>query len=282
MPSRCQNAAVADTDVTDLDVASLRVAYDAQMRAIPCPIPTGVQVQWDGPVLRMTGLGRGILLYNSVADLPSAALDALIARQRDWFAACGQAVEWKHHGHDLPADLPQRLVAAGFEPEDLETVVVGLAAAAASAPPLPDGVTLRTVSERADLDRIADLEATVWQSDRGWLAEDLGLEVSSDPDAISIMVAEAAGEVVCAGWIRFGVGCQFASLWGGSTLPAWRGRGIYRSLVAARAALAIARGVPYLQVDASDDSRPILARLGFVTLTTTTPYVFRPARATDG
>jgi hypothetical protein len=29
-------------------------------------------------------------------------------------------------------------------------------------------------------------------------------------------------------------------------------------------------------VDASDDSRPILERLGFVAVTTTTPYVWSP------
>jgi hypothetical protein len=37
------------------------------------------------------------------------------------------------------------------------------------------------------------------------------------------------------------------------------------------------RGARLLQVDASDDSRPILERLGFVAVTTTTPYVWAPA-----
>ncbi|MEB0307171.1 GNAT family N-acetyltransferase, partial [Cryobacterium sp. 10I1] len=60
------------------------------------------------------------------------------------------------------------------------------------------------------------------------------------------------------------------------TLAEWRGRGVYRALVAARAQLAARRGVPYLQVDASDDSLPILLRLGFEAVTTTTPYVWTP------
>ena len=71
-------------------------------------------------------------------------------------------------------------------------------------------------------------------------------------------------------------GTDFAGLWGGSTLPAWRGRGIYRALVARRAQLAVGHGYRFLQVDASDDSRPILERLGFVAVTTTTPYVWTP------
>jgi hypothetical protein len=37
-----------------------------------------------------------------------------------------------------------------------------------------------------------------------------------------------------------------------------------------------ARGVRYLQVDASDDSAPILRRLGFRAVTTTTPYIWTP------
>ena len=68
----------------------------------------------------------------------------------------------------------------------------------------------------------------------------------------------------------------FASLYGGATLPEWRSRGIYRALVAARARLAAARGVRYLLVDASDDSRPILERLGFVVIGTTTPFQWTP------
>jgi GNAT superfamily N-acetyltransferase len=71
-------------------------------------------------------------------------------------------------------------------------------------------------------------------------------------------------------------GTAFATLWGGSTLPAWRGRGIYRALVSHRARLADARGFSLLQVDASDDSRPILERLGLEAITTTTPYVYTP------
>lgn len=62
-------------------------------------------------------------------------------------------------------------------------------------------------------------------------------------------------------------------MWGGSTRPEYRGRGIYRALVARRAQLAVDRGYPILQVDASDDSRPILQRLGLRVIGGTTPYV---------
>src|SRR5205809_992354 len=50
---------------------------------------------------------------------------------------------------------------------------------------------------------------------------------------------------------------------------------------ARRARLAAARGYRYLYVDASPDSQPILARLGFSHLARTTPYVWDPRRADD-
>jgi GNAT superfamily N-acetyltransferase len=267
----------------DLDPVRLRDAYDAQLRAwMPDQLPPGATLVQDGPVRRLSGVDeRGFVTYVSVADLERAQLDVLIARQRDVFAAEGQAVEWKLHGHDEPSDLAERLRVAGFEPEEQETVLIGLAEPLADADPaLPDGIRLRAVTSRADLDRIAAMESAVWDADRSFLATALERELAADPSGTTVVVAEAtSGEVVCAGWIRYIRETAFATLWGGSTLPAWRGQGIYKALVAYRAHLATTRGHQMLQVDASDDSRPILQRCGLVAVTTTTPYVFTPAPA---
>jgi len=46
--------------------------------------------------------------------------------------------------------------------------------------------------------------------------------------------------------------------------------------VAHRATVAAERGYRYLRVDASPESRPILERLGFVAITTVTPYAWTP------
>ena len=104
----------------------------------------------------------------------------------------------------------------------------------------------------------------------------LASEHEVDPDGLAVVVAEADATVVCAAWVRFERGTDFATLWGGATLAEWRRRGIYRATVAYRATLAAARGFQYLETDASDDSRPILEKLGFVAVTTTTPYVWSP------
>jgi GNAT superfamily N-acetyltransferase len=265
------------------DRSELLAAYDAQVRdRVPDPLPKGATVERDGPLVRFLGLGgRGFVVYRDLDGLDGADLDELIARQVRVFERRGESFEWKLHGHDRPDDLPQRLVAAGLEPEETETVVITPVAAIAADVQLPEGVSLREATTRADFARIAGLEQAVW-GDHGqetWLVEMLESERAVDPDAITIVVAEAGATVVCAAWIRFELGTEFATLWGGATLPEWRRRGIYRATVAHRANLAAERGFRYLEVDASDDSRPILERLGFLAVTTTTPYVWSPRAA---
>ncbi|QUX25682.1 GNAT family N-acetyltransferase [Nocardiopsis sp. MT53] len=255
--------------------------YDAHVRALPDPLPAGVTAEHDGPLVRLLGGHRGFVAAPADLRVDGADLDRLIARQRDRFAGLGQAVEWKTHGHDLPADLTGRLRAAGFEPEEEETVMIAPAEDVAAEPVPPEGVVLRRVEERADLERIAAFQGRVWGDDRSWVADDLAAQLAANPRGTVVLVAEAGEEVVCAARLEARPEEGHAGLWGGSTLPEWRGRGIYRATVAERARLAVAMGVRYLQVDASPDSAPILRRLGFTAVTTTTPYVWTPPAA-DG
>ncbi len=267
------------------DPATLLAAYDAQLRAhVPDPLPDGVTVERDGPLVRLFGLDEGgFLTYIDLDEFSGDRLDSLIARQRDLFAERGEQVEWKLHGHDQPADLPRRLRAAGFEPREEESVLIGpVAPLAATMPVLADGVRLREVSARADLDRIARLKEAVWDRPGAWLADSLEREIAVDPQSVTVLTAEVDGELASAGWVRYVTGTAFATLWGGATLPPWRRRGIYKALVVHRARLAAQRGYTHLQVDASNDSRPILERLGFVPVTTTTPYVFNPKTENAG
>lgn len=255
--------------------AALLAAYDDQLRGASesADVPTST----DGPVLRVEYPSRGFVSYRSLEGLDGAELDALIARQRDYFAAKNQPVEWKTRGHDLPTDLPERLTAAGFVPEERETVVIGESADIVErlrGRESVEGVTIRRTEDPQDFARIAAMESTVWNQDWSWLTDDL---VSRHATGMTdIFIADADGEVVSAAWAVYKKNTDFTGLWGGSTLEEWRGKGIYKALVAARAARAAELGYRYLQVDASDDSSPILQRLGFVAVTTTTPYVYTP------
>ncbi len=268
----------------DSDADDLRTRYDSQLRLhLPERLPQGVTVERDGPLLRFAGSSYGgFVSYRDLDGLDGPELDELIARQVDVFAHRVEPFEWKLHEHDSPSDLADRLRAKGFVPEEVETVMIAPIAGPVTSPMLPpDGVTLREVSERSDLERIGALEEAIWHDGRvGQLPDALEEELAVDPDAMAIVVAESDGETLCAGWVLFVAGTDFATLWGGGTLAEWRGRGIYRSIVAYRADLAARRGFRFLQVDASADSRPILQRLGFIAVTTTTPFVWTPPPAT--
>ena len=176
-------------------------------------------------------------------------VEPLVARMRE----LPGHVEWKYYSHDGP-ELRERLVAAGLEPDDEETVVV---ADAASIPPPPDDVELRIVNEE-----FVDLAASVF-GDRFDL-----------PEKAVAVVAVVDGQPVSGGRVDFEEGVEFAGLFGGVTLPEFRGRGLYKATVARRAELARERGHRWLYVDALPTSRPILERLGFVAITTTTPWTF--------
>jgi len=70
-------------------------------------------------------------------------------------------------------------------------------------------------------------------------------------------------------------GTEFVGIWGAATLEAYRGRGIYRALNAARARSAMARGKTLVHSDSSEFSRPILERSGLLKVSTTIPYYWR-------
>ena len=264
--------------MTDDPAALLRL-YDDQLRThVHDREPASVRRDPDGPVVRMTGFGPGgWVMYRDLGGLHGDELDAFIRRQIAYFADRGMAFEWKLHGHDLPADLPDRLVAAGFIPEDRETIVIApIERVSLDAEP-PAGVVVREVASPTDYERIADLEAAVRPDDEthAWI-DSLAEEVATDPVGTRVLLAIADDIAVSAAWIRFPSNTDFGTLWGGATRKEWRSRGIYRSLVARRARLAAEQGRRYLQVDASDDSRPILERLGFIVVGTTTPYTWTP------
>jgi GNAT superfamily N-acetyltransferase len=143
----------------------------------------------------------------------------------------------------------------------------------------PAGVEFRAATTPARVQDILPVLDQVWGGDHRWKADELSAMLGDNERALDIVIAYADGRPVASSWIEYYDARPFATLWGGSTLPDYRGRGIYRHLVRLRAALASKRGVRFLTVDAGDESRPILERLGFKILGMTTPYIWtrRPA-----
>jgi GNAT superfamily N-acetyltransferase len=106
-----------------------------------------------------------------------------------------------------------------------------------------------------------------------------GPALADEERRTAVVVAMAGDKPVSSARITFGPGPDFAGLYSAATRPGWRGRGIYRAIVAYRARLAADRGLAYLRVETTTMSRPILRRLGFEPVTTTTTYVWTPPRA---
>lgn len=245
-------------------------AFDEQIRRHAGPPCQREGVEREDHVVRIIGDGWGGVTWS---DLDASTADAVIAAQVDRFARLARPWEWKHYSYDQPADLPGRLVAAGLTAEPAETLLVAEIADLDVAVPPPVGVQLRPVVDEWGIEAFVRLHTDVFGGDHSAIGEMLLASLSQKLPAHLAVIAWSEGAAVCAGRVELQPGTDFASIWGGGTLPEWRGRGVFRSVVAYRAALASARGFRYLQVDASPDSRPILRRLGFVELATTTPFV---------
>jgi hypothetical protein len=258
--------------------AGLRAAFDEQIRRRTRGDGSGTCAEADGAVVRQVapgGRGWSGVTWSDLAG--PAEADAAIAAQVRYFAALGLPFEWKLYDYDQPSDLGGRLTAAGFVPDEDEAVMVAEVSDVPADVTLPAGVTLREVTTEAEVGLLIGVHERVFGQDESRLHQHLLAQLREAPQGVVMVLAMAGDEPVCAARADFPPGSQFAGLWGGGTLPAWRGRGIYRALTGYRAGLAARRGYRYLNVDASADSEPILRRLGFRCLARTTPCQWTPA-----
>lgn len=244
-----------------MDASAVLALYDAGMRADP-PAETGLITQWAGSVLRRIGVRAFIEHWTFDAD----GADAAVAAEAAHFRRLGQPVEWRVFSHDGPANLGAALAAAGFAPEPAETFLVFDLAEPLHAGPLPAGVTVRRVGDAEGLDDVLAVRAAAFGSGHAALQRELALRLA-DP-ALGLYVAYVAGRPAASARLEAPAGRPFAGLYGGGVRPEFRGAGLYRALVQARADEAARRGVRYLTVDAEETSRPILERMGFEALAT--------------
>lgn len=260
---------------------TLLTAYDEQLRT-EAEMAGAREVVRIGPLWCAIFDHGGFVSYRDLGGASGAAVDELVERTVAHFRDDTDVAsfEWKSRGHDLPADLGARLVAHGLVAEPVETVMIGDASLLAVDVPLADTpqgpVVVRRIepgpSAVDDVTRMLEAQASAFGTGRGPSVESAVRELESG--ASELWIAEVGGRVVCGGRLTPVDGTDFAGIWGGSTLPELRGRGIYRALVAARARSAVERGIRFIHSDCTDMSRPILERSGLRAVTTTTPYVW--------
>ncbi|AKJ15020.1 GCN5 family acetyltransferase [Streptomyces incarnatus] len=256
-----------------MDHSAVLALYDRDVRENAAPDGPAARIERAGAVVRQVTDAQG---WNGVlwSALDAAGADRAIHEQVAYFTGLGRDFEWKLYGHDRPDDLGARLAAAGFRAEPEETLMIGETGRLAVDAEPPEGVRLVRVTDPAGIDLVVDVHEKAFGTDGGRLRHRLLARLAADPGTVVAVVALAGDEPVSAARMELVPGTRFAGLWGGGTVEAWRGRGVYRALVAHRARVAAAHGYRYLQVDASAMSRPILERLGFHALSTTTPYLY--------
>lgn len=250
-------------------------AYDRQLRT-EAETHDADAVSHLGPLWLATFAGgRGFVTYLH-PDGAAERLPELVGGVLDHYRGDPEIaeVEWKTRGHDAIPGLHESLLREGFRPEEQESVMVGRAELLAVDVPLPSGVELRRISAESDVRAMVAMQDAVFGSDSSSRVGAL-LSRLARRDGMELWVAESGGEIVSAGRLDPVPGTDFAGIWGGATLEAWRGRGIYRALTAARARSALAAGKTLIHSDSTGYSRPILERSGLLAVSTTTPYLWR-------
>jgi GNAT superfamily N-acetyltransferase len=264
--------------------ARLLATYDAQLRG-EAETPSAIAVSRLGPLRLVTFVGkRGFVSYKDLDGLYSDALNELVTGAVSHFSSkkgrengAIEIVEWKTRGHDHAPGLHDALTANGFVPDEAESIMIGDASGLAVDVPLPAGVTLRRATSEKDVRAMSAMQDVVFGDPVSEEAADALLSRLSRADGMELWIAEADGEIVTAGRLELVPNSDFAGIWGGATLPQWRGKGIYRALTSARARSALAHGKTLIHSDSTEYSRPILERSGLVAVSTTTPYLWRPA-----
>ena len=249
-------------------------AYDAQLRT-DAETPGAVSVVELGPLRLVTFAGgRGFVTYRDLAGADSATIASWVARTVEHYQADPgiERVEWKTRGHDRAPRLHEALVDHGFQPQEPESIMVGESALLDVDVPLPVSVTLRRIRTEPDVRAMTAVQDVAFGDAVSTHLADAVLHRLAQDDGLELWVAESGGEVVGAGRLEPVEGSDFAGIWGGAVLPAWREQGIYRALTAVRAHAALGLGKTLIHSDSTRYSRPILERSGLVAVSTTTPY----------
>ncbi|MGJ3241322.1 MAG: GNAT family N-acetyltransferase [Anaerolineae bacterium] len=219
----------------------------------------------------------GMVLHS---QLTPATADQAIAQEIAFFADLGYSFEWKHYSYDQPPDLPDRLLHHGFQAGEVEAVLVLPIAVAPEKLLAPITLDIRKATTREHFADVDQVHYAVWKDDPAldhvtptMMTDWFLSRYQQYPDSLSMYVVYVDGQPISYGRVEFLPENPFASIWGGSTLPAYRKRGIYTQLVAQRLQEARARGCQYLTVDARQDtSMPILQKLGFIRIADATAY----------
>jgi GNAT superfamily N-acetyltransferase len=248
-----------------MDQDALLALYDRELRRDM--IEPGAAREVTDHVVRMVRPKpeRSFIEY---FKLDESNADAVIVAEIEGFLARNLLFTWKVFGHDRPSDMIGRLAAHGLAVDDEEAIMVLDLADLSPRLGAPVTADVRRLTDPAQLVDVVQVLEAVYQWGFSWVHKRLGPQMGI-PDYLSVFVAYVDERPAGVAWVYYPEG-HFATLWAGATLEEMRGRGLYTALLAARLQEARARGKQFATLDAGPMSRPIVARHGFIELTTAT------------
>src|SRR5207253_178654 len=119
----------------------------------------------------------------------NAEIDAQVRH----FTVRGLPFDWKVYAHDTPADLPQRLAARGFAPEDPDAIMLLDLDAVPAALLAPVTADVRPLTTRARLADAVTVMEGVWGGSFAWIHERLGSHLEI-PGYLEVYAAYVHGQ----------------------------------------------------------------------------------------
>ncbi|KGR75239.1 GNAT family N-acetyltransferase [Ureibacillus manganicus] len=203
---------------------------------------------------------RGFIIASNVNEDNAREV---IQNELDYFKNLKRDFEWKVYSYDQPDNLTGILEQEGFIIGDPEALMV--MKLDDQHPLLKNGqhFNVKEITDEQGIKDIISLEHAIWNRPLTELGERLWRDKQNNPESVYLYGIYEDNQLVSAAWMYLEKNSSFASLWGGSTLPSFRGKGYYSQLLAVRAQKAYEKGHPFLTVDASPMSRPILEKHNF-------------------
>jgi hypothetical protein len=239
------------------------VLLDAERRAL---FMTGIEGEALPRVTRLHGVA-GDWHQIAFSALDEADADAVIADQVAHYRALGASVEWAAYAHDVPADLVPRLERHGFEVGQREAVMVLDLTTSPDWLSAPCPHRVERVRTAGELAIFADVAERTFCREQTPVVRELEARLAESSTGHAAYIVYDGASPASVARLYTHPTSSFAGLYGGGTLDAHRGRGLYRAAVQRRALDALLAGARYLRVDALPMSQPILQRLGFEVVT---------------
>jgi GNAT superfamily N-acetyltransferase len=247
---------------TGMETERILALYDQERREVQI---FGWQREATPRLVRhVSADGGGLVIYS---NLNADNAEEIILEQVSHFEHRGRDLTWVVYAHDIPADLKELLLAAGFEAEEPEAVLV--LDLQGTPPLLLQAVEqdVRRIQHPDQLDDVITILQRVWGgSQSSWRAR-LAERLVEAPDSLCMYVAYVDGMPASTAQISFYAQRPFASLVRAATLPSYRSRGLFTALVATLVQEARRRDVRFLDTEASAMSDPVLQKLGWQLLT---------------